>query len=182
MQDIFKPGLIKQIDPPLENIIRSPKRSLQKRFTGSNYSEILKNLSFLPVKAMMFQQVVSINITDLAPSANWSGGQFLADGSLASQQVLPWMGPDSSDTGFVRFDMVTMEDGNSYPALRTHPMWCNFGTIKGQFSINLPGNGLFKSKIGFVNGATGSDGVTFSVNIHTTNNGSRQCSKHNHKK
>lgn len=170
MPDIFKPGLLKPIASP-QGIHAHVKAIATKTFTGSNYAEILKNLSFLPVITSDVPTGSIINITDLAPSANWSGGQFLADGSLASQQALPWMGPDSSDTGFVRLDMVTMEDGNSYNALRTHPMWCSFGTIKGLFSINLPGNGLFKSRIGFLNGATGSDGVTFSVNIHTTNNG-----------
>ena len=169
MSHIFEPNPIKQIDPPIVLRSHTPKKNLIKSFSGSDFQHILKNISFLSPPNDVTTSV--INITDLAPSANWSAAQILADGSLASQQVLPWMGSDGSDTGFVRFDPVIMEDGNSYNALRTHPMWCNFGTIKGLFSINLPGNGLFKSTIGFLSGAANSDGVTFIVNIHTTNNG-----------
>ena len=115
--------------------------------------------------------VSGMNIINSASSAKWISGEVLPDGNIDKVQTLPWMGSDGSNAGFVINSNSVMEDNVTYSALRTHPMWVNYGMIKGVMPIKINGNGTFKAKVGFLKGAVNSDGVTFSVNIYYNLNG-----------
>jgi hypothetical protein len=79
------------------------------------------------------------------------------------------MGNDGGALGFVRSDNnVVMEDGNPWSSvLRTHPKWVDRGTIKGWLAWKtIPAGAHFQVKVGFLQGALGTDGVTFWVWVH----------------
>lgn len=109
-----------------------------------------------------------IILFNYVPTARWESGQLLDSDNVISNTELAWMGADNDNNGFVRLDNgVVMEDGQSYQALRTHPKWVDNGTIKGWLPwIQQKGTGIFKAIVGFLNGAAGTDGVTFQVWIH----------------
>jgi len=61
---------------------------------------------------------------------------------------------------------IALEDGKTYSkVLETHPEWKSSSYIQGMYSdiIEIPEGALFKAEIGFIEGATGTDGVTFEV-------------------
>jgi hypothetical protein len=58
---------------------------------------------------------------------------------------------------------VKMEDGNSYArVLETHPQWVYEGSIFGWYGpLTIPAGSKFIAKVGFLDGAQGTDGVEF---------------------
>jgi hypothetical protein len=61
---------------------------------------------------------------------------------------------------------ITLENGNTYTkVLETHPKWVSSSYIEGKFSniIEIPEGARFKAEVGFIQGATGTDGVEFEV-------------------
>ena len=145
------------------------RTGILNRFTPAQYLPIIQNLSFTVDNSN------TINILTNASTAAWTSAQVLSNGSLTNVTKLPWMGSENSNTGFVINSTAIMEDKVSYNALRTHPMWCNYGMIKGVMPITISGNGIFKAKVGFLNGAVNSDGVTFLVNVYFNMNGIQTC-------
>lgn len=111
-----------------------------------------------------------LNLTDLSPQAKWASGKLSKDGhSTIDNHNLPWMGAENDSRGFVRLTRSIMEDGKAAVALRMHPMWVNNGTIKGWhpwIQLSESGTIFFKSQIGFLKGAKGTDGVIFMVWEH----------------
>lgn len=88
------------------------------------------------------------------------------------------MGSPSDDNGFVRLDEITLENGETTTALRTHPKWVSNGRIKGWHPwVELPQNVKFEADVGFVEGAKNTDGVTFQVWEHHKEGGSTVWNK-----
>jgi thiol-activated cytolysin len=115
---------------------------------------------------------MEIQITDLSANARWEGAQLIDAHNGRDAVQLPWMGSDGDSRGFVRLDVITLEDGRTVKALRTHPKWVDNGTIKGWHpSVQLPPNAVFEADIGFVFGAQNTDGVTFQVWEHHNQGG-----------
>ncbi len=81
--------------------------------------------------------------------------------------TLPFPGDPASDKGFARIlENVRLEDGKVYGrVLETHPQWQPRGRVQGWYSkVKIPEAGAeFRSGLGFLEGATGSDGVYFQV-------------------
>jgi hypothetical protein len=138
------------------------------------------NLSVISGGKSLFMQSYKIrniftSLTDNASSAVWTAGVLAPDQySMASSVTLDWQNSDSDSRGFARVDYITMEDGNAYWALRTHPMWLPQGSISGKFrELHIPGKKIFKAKIGFrsfANIITAApaliDGVEYQVWLH----------------
>jgi hypothetical protein len=114
------------------------------------------------------QQQETIKLTQLSSEARWESGRLVSDNNATNTQELPWMGSPSDEQGFVRLDEVTLENGQTTTALRTHPKWVSNGTIKGWHPwVELPENDpVFSADVGFVQGARNTDGVTFQVWEH----------------
>jgi len=91
-----------------------------------------------------------------ASSASWSSGA----GSL------PWPGLTSDARGFALYrSQVTLEDGVvRAKVLQTHPQWVDAGWIQGYYPVmTVPANAQLAVTVGFIQGATASDGVIFRV-------------------
>lgn len=66
--------------------------------------------------------------------------------------------------GFARYPQTQLEDGLHYDLLlETHPRWAQNGSVEGHFRITIPDDCSFRGVVGFVEGATKTDGVTFQV-------------------
>jgi len=91
-----------------------------------------------------------------APTASWGSGA----GSL------PFPGSDSDSRGFALYrDKAQLEDGSTRArVLETHPQWVSNGWIMGAYpQLTIPSDAELKVTVGFLQGATGSDGVTFEI-------------------
>ena len=101
-----------------------------------------------------------IRLVEEAPNAEWKN---------EAGQVLPFPGSDTDPRGFARvLPTATLEDGRTYSnVLETHPRWVDHGNIYGIFKVKLPlGAKYFRAKVGFLQGATGTDGVDFCFYIN----------------
>jgi hypothetical protein len=129
----------------------------------------------------------TIDLLELMPSARWASGRLVDSDNTTDNANLPWQGSDGDSRGFVRLDMMTMEDKMVYNALRMHPYWSDQapvnwwapirlqGTIKGWLPWRiLPPQARFSAKIGFVNGASNSDGAHFQVWAHYNNDAGQE--------
>lgn len=91
-----------------------------------------------------------------APTASWGSGA----GSL------PFPGSDSDNRGFALYrDKAQLEDGSTRArVLETHPQWVSNGWIMGVYpQLTIPSDAELKITVGFLQGATGGDGVTFEI-------------------
>jgi hypothetical protein len=173
-------------------LIKNPQLFVKRPNPISNPATLSRNINIKPIKPGLFDasifnnirfikdirlinDVNEINIINSASTANWTSGVVLPNENIDKVQTLPWMGSDGCSNGFVINSTSVMENNISYNVLRTHPMWVSFGMIKGVMPIKIDGNGTFKAKIGFLNGAVNSDGVTFLVNIYYHLNGVQTC-------
>lgn len=101
-------------------------------------------------------------VTDLvakAPEAKWSR-------SLSPAGELPWNGSDGDSRGFARHVAnAALENGKTFAlVLETHPEWKGGGAIYGVYAnIQIPANARFSALVGFLKGATATDGATFQV-------------------
>jgi len=96
-----------------------------------------------------------------APEARWAR-------ALTALGALPWNGSDGDSRGFARhLANVPLEDGKSFAiVLETHPEWKKAGIIFGNYSnVQIPANAKFTALVGFLKGATATDGVTFEVYV-----------------
>jgi len=102
------------------------------------------------------QGALPINLTDIANKARWLNDRG---------ENLPFPGSDTDPRGFARIIStrvagIPMTLAN---VLETHPRWAPNGVIEGWFHLRIPANAEFVTIIGFMEGATGTDGVTFEV-------------------
>ena len=96
------------------------------------------------------------DFVDQAPSASWSSG---AGG-------LQFPGSDSDSRGFALYRNNWQFEDNSIWAksLQTHPQWVSDGWIMGVYpQMTVPSGAELEVTVGFLKGATGSDGVIFEV-------------------
>jgi hypothetical protein len=115
-----------------------------------------------------------IDVLELAPQGNWQGARLTdASGNATDGDNIPFNGNDGDARGFVILsDAIPLEDGTVRRALRTHPKWVEQGTIKGWLpGQTLPPQARFEAEIGFVAGATGTDGAYFIIFEHHSENG-----------
>lgn len=114
---------------------------------------------------------VPYDLLPLASKARWETAQLLTDGHNGRDIAgIPFQG--DGPAGSVSANLFTLEDGTHKHSLRTHPKWTANGTIKGWFPwAVLPANASFQAEVGFVTGATQTDGVTFWVFEHHMENG-----------
>jgi len=66
---------------------------------------------------------------------------------------------------------IKLENNNTYTkVLETHPRWDSFGFIGGEYGdiIEIPEGARFKAEVGFISGATGTDGAGFIVVFRDT--------------
>lgn len=97
-----------------------------------------------------------LDLVEAAPNAKWD--------NFVVGVVLPFPGNDTDNRGFVTYKYnVKMEDGNIYPrVLETHPQWVQEGSITGWYGpLTIPAGSKFVAKVGFLDGAQGTDGVEF---------------------
>jgi len=91
-----------------------------------------------------------------APDAQWSSGAG----------ALPFPGDPSDSRGFARYVLnARLEDGSTWSkVLETHPQWVSGGWIMGVYpQQTVPANSQLTVRVGFLAGATGTDGVKFDV-------------------
>ncbi len=114
-----------------------------------------------------------INLIQIAPNGQYQSGQLNGENAMPNPINLSWNGPTNDNRGFVRVVLNGLcEDQKRYNLLQMHPKWVSKGSIKGYLpSALMPTHAIFKAKVGFLKGATGSDGVTFQVWVHFTANG-----------
>lgn len=118
------------------------------------------------------QECTIIHLTEYSPDARWESLQLTSEHGGIDVKRLSWNGSDTDKAGFVILQPIRLEDGNTTEALRTHPKWVDNGCIKGWHTlVVLPPNAVFESQVGFVYGATSTDGVTFWVFEHHIENG-----------
>ncbi|MEM2905509.1 MAG: CARDB domain-containing protein [Candidatus Bathyarchaeia archaeon] len=94
-----------------------------------------------------------------AAEASWSSGAG----------ALPFPGSPSDSRGFARYVYnATLEDGSVWQrVLETHPQWVSNGYIMGTYpQQTVAQNVQLKVKVGFLSGATGTDGAIFEVRFH----------------
>ncbi len=109
-------------------------------------------------KAASVTAEVLVNFVDKANLAEWEAG------SPATSLSFP--GSTSDSNGFACYrTSVKLEDGDTYAkVLETHPKWVGNGWIDGFYpELTVPLGAWFVADVGFIQGATGSDGVTFRV-------------------
>jgi hypothetical protein len=110
---------------------------------------------------------MAIDLASSGGEARWESGQLVDDHAMQETEVLPWMGDPGDSRGFVRVVDETLEDGSDRRVLQMHPKWVSNGTIKGWFPFaELPPNAQFRAGVGFLKGASNTDGVTFQVFAH----------------
>jgi len=99
------------------------------------------------------------DLLEKAPGADW----YNKDGD---DHGLWNVGLDDS-RGFACYRTnITLEDGKTYSkVLQTHPDWISNGWITGDYSetIEIPEGARFIADVGFIKGATGTDGVRIYV-------------------
>ncbi|MBO3754735.1 MAG: hypothetical protein FGF53_07675 [Candidatus Brockarchaeota archaeon] len=93
---------------------------------------------------------------DHASEAQWSSGAG----------ALPFPGDPSDSRGFAQYvNNALLEDGATWSrVLETHPQWVSNGYIMGRYpQQTVPNNVQLTARVGFLSGATGTDGVIFEV-------------------
>lgn len=96
-----------------------------------------------------------------AEKAKWSR-------DISGERILPFGGDANDKRGYARYlENVILEDGLPYSkVLQTHPEWKNHGIIRGLYdNITVPQKARLLAKVGFQQGAEGTDGVIFKVII-----------------
>jgi hypothetical protein len=96
-----------------------------------------------------------------APEAKWSR-------ALSNPGELPWNGRDNDSRGFARhLTNAALESGKTFSlVLQTHPEWKKNGAIFGVYAnVAVPAGAKFSALVGFLKGATATDGATFEVHV-----------------
>jgi uncharacterized cupredoxin-like copper-binding protein len=109
-------------------------------------------------KAVSVAAEVLVDFVNVANLADWKSGNPETD--------LSFGGSTSDSNGFACYrTSIKLEDGATYSkVLETHPKWVASGWIDGFYPVlTVPLGAWLVADVGFINGATGSDGVTFRV-------------------
>lgn len=109
-----------------------------------------------PVEAVTTQTTVVYDFIANAASASWR----------SSAVPLSFGGPGNDIRGFAMYvSPATLEDGTTQrKVLETHPQWVDAGWIQGAYhDVKIPAGATLTVKAGFLKGATGSNGVLYSV-------------------
>ncbi len=99
-----------------------------------------------------------LDLYALAPQAHWA----------STTGALPFNGPDDVSNGSVRaLGQTTLADGAAYElVLLTQPGSAAGGYILGSYELTIPaGATALSAKVGFLPGATDSDGVTLRATL-----------------
>lgn len=103
------------------------------------------------------------DLLEKAPGAYWQ----------SSAGNLSWGGATNDNRGFACYRTdIKLEDDNTYSkVLETHPQWVNDGWIHGAYpnlsdTITIPDGAKFTAKVGFIKGATATDGVYFRIRFY----------------
>lgn len=109
------------------------------------------------------------NFIKNARSATWVN-QPLPLNAVPTQTKIIFNDRKNDKKGFVRYlNNAVLEDGQKYAlsVLQTHPEWKNGGVIIGYYpNVDIPANAKFSAKVGFLRGASASDGVIFEVSVY----------------
>jgi hypothetical protein len=138
-----------------------PRRRLTRIF-------ILAGLVLGAVSSL--SSAVVYDFVQKAPEARWAR-------ALTAPGELPWNGSDGDSRGFVRhLTNVALESGKSFAlVLETHPEWKKAGMIFGTYSnVQIPANAKFTALVGFLKGATATDGATFEVYVFDPTTGANR--------
>jgi len=109
-------------------------------------------------KSVSVTAEVLVDFVAKANLADWQTGSPATDISFG--------GSTGDANGFACYrTSVKLEDGDTYSkVLETHPKWVGSGWIDGFYpEMTVPLGAWFVADVGFINGATSSDGVTFRV-------------------
>lgn len=100
-------------------------------------------------------QAAPIDLTARASEATWVNDQGIS---------LPFPGSPTDSRGFARVlsDRIAGMPG-THRVLETHPRWAANGFIQGVYRLTMPAGVVFEATVGFMEGAVGTDGVTFEV-------------------
>lgn len=116
-----------------------------------------------------------IHFAPLSLFARWNSAELLADGhNGVNVTELYWADDQNEVLGYVGTRMAILEDGSIENVLAMFPRQAPKGTIKGWFQnerIRVPSTAFFEAQIGFIYDADRTDGVTFWVWEHHTENG-----------
>ena len=133
---------------------------------------LVTGIFVLAVGVYLHGQVASNEVYDFikkASSATWVN-QPLPLNVIPTGTKVVFNDRKNDRKGFVRYvNNSVLEDGQKYPlsVLQTHPEWKNGGMIIGYYpNVDIPANAKFSAKVGFLNGAKASDGVTFEVSVY----------------
>jgi hypothetical protein len=130
---------------------------------------LLRGKSFLVRTIQLFVVIVVYSIINgCGGDSTHAGFVFLAQSAQWFNDTgasLEFNGSNADPQGFVRLlNGVQLEDGLKYDlSLETHPRWVANGAVEGHFKMTMPAGVTFKAVVGFVKGATTTDGVTFQL-------------------
>jgi hypothetical protein len=154
---------------------------LTDAFSGQNFNlSVISGGNSIFIRPYWLRSV-SNHLVYSADSAIWTTGVLSSDQySITNPIRLDFQNSELDSRGSARLDTITMENGRSYQALRTHPMWSPQGSISGRFGpFHILGKKIFKASIGFRSFANTIpadkafiDGVQFEVWLHYTVKGS----------
>ncbi|MGQ9546813.1 MAG: hypothetical protein ACUVTR_06640 [Dehalococcoidia bacterium] len=100
--------------------------------------------------------IVFYDFVARAAQASWSSGA----GALA----FPGSEADSSGFALYRDNWKLEDDSSPTRVLETHPQWVSNGWIMGRYpQMSVPADGELTVVVGFLNGATNTDGASFQV-------------------
>jgi|GEM_PF-2188917 len=115
---------------------------------------------------------IMIDLADIASGGRFESSQLVDEHNGRDNQRLSWNDRSSGNKGFIGPFTNVCEDGNRYSGIHMHPKWVSNGTIKAWLPWQrLPDRAIFKAGVGFLNGANGTDGVSFQVWEHHNEGG-----------
>ena len=133
---------------------------------------LITGIFILAAGAYLHSQAASSEVYDFikkASSATWVN-QPLPLNAVPTQTRVVFNDRKNDKKGFVRYaNNAVLEDGKKYSlsVLQTHPEWKSGGWIIGYYpNVDIPANARFSARLGFLNGAIASDGVTFQVYVY----------------
>jgi hypothetical protein len=131
---------------------------------------IFLKVTSLTLVVMLLTPILFVNIFVVSVSADTTLYDFVENASSAQWSsgagVLPFPGDPSDSRGFARYVYnARLEDGSAWSrVLETHPQWVSGGWIMGVYpQQTVPSNTQLTVRVGFLYGATGTDGVRFEV-------------------
>ncbi|MFC2045274.1 CARDB domain-containing protein [Chloroflexota bacterium] len=144
----------------VDNHKRIPCRRLYLRITTFVIIAAFLLLPFSPFSPIVKETLADNFYYDFiseAEHASWSSG--------AGGLPFPGMASDSRGFALHRSSLFKLEDGSSgSQVLETHPEWVSSGWIMGRYpAMTIPAGAELRITVGFLQGATESDGVTFKV-------------------